>query len=197
MTEPTPQLVQDYWAYMTQKFGSRVIQKDDAPAMELASVALSILGILDRNTFMERYTTTLINHIYIPFKIGVPHEHYNLWDQIRVCAHEHEHVYQFRQEGVEFCTAYITSTASRAAYEARAMQADQELTLWRTGLMPTVWRLAAKLSDYGCSPADIKTAEAMLGLSDQVIAQGAVISTAGKAALTWLNEKAKELRHGA
>ena len=112
MSEPTPQLVKDFWAYMQGEYGSEVIQKADSELMRLVAKFLDVAGIQDDETFMTRFTTTLHNNIYIPFELGSSAR--DLWGQIQLCVHEHQHIEQGQRNGwLTFGGRYLTSPSFR------------------------------------------------------------------------------------
>ena len=98
---------------------------------------LSRINVLDKDEFLRRYTTTIGKRIYTPFDVGVPDERYDLWRQISVCVHEHQHVEQLLRDGwLKFAGRYLVSSAARAAYEAEAFRCNMELHYWRYGEIP-------------------------------------------------------------
>jgi hypothetical protein len=159
--------------------------------MLVAAQALRIMGILDAETFLRNYTTTIGRRIYVPFEPGRAANGWSLWDQIEVCVHEHQHVVQLDRDGwAKFCAKYLLSSASRAAYEAEAYACDMELCFWRSGEVLDPHTLANKLQSYGCSPGDIAVAEAALRSSAATVRRGGLINAATQKAVPWLSEHA-------
>ena len=194
--EPTPELVRDFWRHMTRAYGTRVIDKNSAWEMRLVGLFLSRIKVLDKDDFLRRYTTTIGKRIYTPFEIGVPDERYDLWGQISVCVHEHQHVEQLLRDGwLKFAGRYLASSAARASYEAEALRSNLELTFWRLGRIPDLGRLARKLRDYACSDGDIAMVERMLELSAETVRRGGVVNRASQKAIAWLERHAPELEH--
>jgi len=194
--EPTPELVRGLWRHMTRTYGTRVVDKDKAWEMRLVAAVLARMGIVDRREFMRRYTTTIGKRIYVPFDIGNSDARYDLWGQITVCVHEHQHVEQLLRDGwLKFMGRYLLSSAARATYEAEALRSNLELTFWRFGRIPDLGRLARKLSDYACSDADIAMVERMLELSAETVRRGGVVNRASQKAIAWLERHAPELKH--
>ena len=77
--------------------GSR--DEDAATAQEPPTMGTEFLG---------SFTTTIGKRIYTPFDIGVPDERYDLWGQISVCVHEHQHVEQLLRDGwLKFAGRYL------------------------------------------------------------------------------------------
>ena len=115
-TELSPELVRDFWRHMTGAYGTRVIDKSSAWEMRLVGMFLARINVLDEEEFLRRFTTTIGKRIYTPFEVGVPDEHYDLWSQISVCVHEHQHVEQLLRDGwLKFAGRYLVSSVGRAA----------------------------------------------------------------------------------
>ena len=189
--EPTPETVRALWRHMTGLYGTRVVDKASAVEMRLAAFALGKMGVLDPEAFMRRYTTTVGRRIYVPFEVGRPDERHDLWSQVVVCAHEHQHVEQLLRDGwLRFAGRYLLSSAARAAYEAEAYRSNLELAFWRTGEVPDPGRLAARLRDYGCTGADVAMAQRMLELSAETVRRGGVANRASQKVIAWLEAHA-------
>jgi len=175
--EPAAELVREFWRQMTRAYGTRVIDNE--------------------GEFLRRYTTTIGKRIYTPFDVGMPHEHYDLWGQITVCVHEHQHVEQLLRDGwLKFAGRYLVSSAARAAYEAEAFRSNMELHFWRFGEIPNLRLLAKGLEHYGCDQNDIDMAERMLELSAATVRRGGVVNRSSQKAISWLERHAPELKHG-
>jgi len=195
----TSQLVRDFWLHMQQHYGSTVVAKNDSAVMAAAAMLLDTLNILDKERFLKDFVTTLGKTIYIPFKLG--DDDWSLWDQTKVCVHEHQHVVQGERDGwATFGSRYLSSSSWRAGYEAEAYGCDLELEFWKGGhgFNPydyALWRVRA-LKSYGCTEADISQAAAMLGIRAGVVVQGVVENDASKVAIAWLDQHAPDLRIG-
>ena len=197
-TELSPELVRDFWRHMTGAYGTRVIDKSSAWEMRLVGMFLARINVLDEEEFLRRFTTTIGKRIYTPFEVGVSDDHYDLWSQISVCVHEHQHVEQLLRDGwLKFAGRYLVSSAARAAYEAEAYRCNMELHHWRFGELPDLGRLARRLEHYGCNQNDIDMAERMLELSAVTVRRGDVINRASQRAISWLEQHAPALKHEA
>jgi hypothetical protein len=197
MTAVTPEIVRAFWAHMSDAYESDVIPKADSELMKLVAGFLDVIDVQDDETFMQRFTTTLHNNIYIPFELGVP-SNYDLWDQIRVCVHEHQHIEQGQRDGwITFGGRYLTSPSYRANYEAEAYGCDMELEYWRqgTGFDPLSYgtQRVKSLNLYGCKPEHIVQAQQTISIRADMLAQGGVENKATLLAMEWLNEHAPEL----
>jgi hypothetical protein len=197
MSETTPQLVKDFWAFMSKETGSDIIQKADSELMKLVAWFLDVVNIQEDEQFMKDFTTTLHNNIYIPFEIGVgsPAE---LWQQMKTCVHEHQHIEQGERDGwLTFGGRYLTSPSYRANYEAEAYGCDMELEYWRNppGFDAATYgkNRVKSLKNYGCSAEDIEQAQQTIAIRAQVLEQGGVENKMTQLALKWLNEHAPEL----
>ncbi|MBU8900632.1 hypothetical protein KRR26_33985 [Corallococcus sp. M34] len=189
-----PSEVVAFWQSMQERFRTKTASKADSLEMRLAAEALQRMGILDKQRFLERFTTTVGRTLYLPFEVGVPQGGWDLWGQVVVCVHEHQHVVQHDEEGPSYELNYLTSPASRAQYEAEAYTCNLELHYWRYGSTPSPRALAEKLRGYGCRPEDIKVAAHTLALTSASVRRGAVVREATHAALEWLNSHVPHLR---
>ncbi|MCJ7759715.1 hypothetical protein MUP59_01035 [Candidatus Bathyarchaeota archaeon] len=191
----TPQLVKDFWSYMQGVFGSCVEQKNEAAVMKMAVALLSVLKIQNKDQFMKDFVTTLYNTIYIPFEIGINDDHWDLWDQICVCVHEHQHIVQGERDcWVTFVSRYLTSTSFRAGYEAEAYGCNLEMEFWRTGKIIDTGARVFSLKNYGCKDDDIEMAKRILDVRAEVVRQGVVENKSSITAIKWLDVHADSLR---
>jgi len=184
-------IVVQFWQQMALVFIASVVQKGTSGFMRSASWFLDAIGIMDKQTFMERYTTTIFSTIYVPFQIGIPTKNYSLWGQLSVCAHECQHVAQGNRDGVNaFNLRYLMDSGARAAYEAEALTAQMELEYWRWGEVPEdrPERRSRILEHYGCSEKDIEWVRVYLEQTRSTIMQGGIITAAGLRA-TYLLDK--------
>jgi hypothetical protein len=193
-TEPTPEMVKAFWSYLDDVYGAKQIDKKDAPSMELVADVLQTVGIQNEQTFLTKYTTTIGTKIYTPFDIGVPTPDYSLWAQMWIGVHEHQHVVQYRNEGIDFMAKYLVSSADRAAYEAEAYRTGAELDWWRYRLMDSSLGLANHLQSYNCTASDIGSAHEIIQLTEDTIRQGGFVSEATVTAVEWLEANAPKLR---
>ena len=189
-----PEEVWAFWRFMQDHFRTTVVNKRDAFEMQLVAHALDTLGVQSRDRFLRNFTTTLARRIYTPFDLGVPRGGWNLWSQVVVCVHEHQHVVQHDREGLSFEVSYLADRAARARWEAEAYRSNLELHFWRYGTTPSARRIAEVLTDYGCRPEDVAVATKSLALSAVSVRKGAVLNEATHVALGWLDEHVSRLR---
>jgi hypothetical protein len=187
--DPTPEDVREFWKASLAHWDTTRIDKAKSDEMKLVGEVLSLLGVVDKQNFLRRFTTTIGTRIYTPFEPGVPTSEWSLWSQITVCVHEHHHVWQDRAAGgLGFEWAYLTSSAQRAHYEAEAYRTNMVLDWRYQGRMLNPRDLAAKLRFYGCSTSDIEVAAKMLALSVPSIKAGAIASDVCRWSVGWLDE---------
>ena len=179
---------------MQDHYRTTVVNKRDALEMQLVAQALDALGIQSRDRFLRNFTTTLGRRIYTPFEVGSPRGGWDLWSQVVICVHEHQHVVQHDREGLSFEVSYLADRAARARWEAEAYRSNLELHFWRYGTTPSARRISEVLGDYGCRPEDVDVAAKSLALSAVSIRKGAVINEATHVALGWLDEHVPRLR---
>lgn len=189
-----PEEVWAFWRFMQDHYRTTVVNKRDALEMQLVAQALDALGIQSRDRFLRNFTTTLGRRIYTPFEVGSPRGGWDLWSQVVICVHEHQHVVQHDREGLSFEVSYLADRAARARWEAEAYRSNLELHFWRYGTTPSARRIAEVLSDYGCRPEDVDVAAKSLALSAVSVRKGAVINEATHVALGWLDEHVPRLR---
>lgn len=191
----SPQLTVAFWDAMMLHYGTRIVPKRDALEMRVTAHLLAGLKILDRDRFMNRYTTVWGNRIYPSFVIGEGNED-ELWRQIVVCVHEHQHVEQFRRMGLPgFFSRYLLSSSQRAALEAEAYCCNLELNWTVRQKQTDVFSLADLLKDYGCRADDVAWARTFYSQHLEALQGGVLPSTPatriGLAILARLTNEAK------
>lgn len=187
--EVTPELVRHLWAHMSREFGSSIIQKDDSKNMAAVAWALKTMGIMDAERFMRDFSTTLIDDIYIPFEIGDP-THTDLWSQIRLAGHEHQHVHQAKEEGtIVYTASYLGKKSGRAHWEADALLVDVELHFYQYGTLPDLHGISKKILSYGCGEAERRQIQGHLEMGAVTIEEGAVMTRAAQVAIKWLEAR--------
>ena len=115
---------------------------------QVVAELLDLLGILDKQAFLNHYTTTLGTKIYVPHSIGSNLPGWDLWGQIIICVHEHVHVVQDRKAGgLAYEWAYVTNTAARTQYEVEAYRTRMEIDWRYRRAMQTPKAIAATLKN--------------------------------------------------
>ena len=184
----TPALVRRFWRTLSERYGTRTLPKSQSWEMRAASVALDWLGILPRERFMGRYTTVWGRRIYPCFEVGAGDQS-ELWRQMVVCVHEHQHVVQYDRSGFgPYALRYALDRRARALLEAEAYQCNLEMHWMRFGDLPDLEALAARLADYGCRPSDQQAALDYYERAAQRIRRAAPLNEATQVALNVLDE---------
>ncbi len=195
MAQLTPKTVRALWSFLQRRYRSEVVDKRRAPEMWVAAWFVKRFAKIPADVFMSRYATTIGRRIYVPFTIGQPTGGFDLWTQVVLAVHEHQHVEQVKRHGwFRFVLRYLMSSRARAMFEADAYRTALELEHWRSGRIPSPAHYARKLGDYGASADDIRAAEQILISTARSIKRGAIITPAAKIAIAWLNEHAPELK---
>jgi len=166
--------VRALWSKMASRYGSGIIRKEDSQGMVAIGQALDLIGIMDQETFLRDYTTTVGKDVFVNFRIGEEDEgKRGLISQVTTCAHEFQHVHQYDRGGMGFQLAYLASRPSRAVYELEAMQVGQEVYYWLTGSIPDPRKSAEKLAAYGLNAGDVDFVEEGLESSAKALSTGA------------------------
>lgn len=187
MRRITKMMVVDTWSHMESVYQSSHTSKGDSTTMQMVGHFLNAVGILDKDKFLNRYTTTIGSIVYIPFKIGESDQEYSLFSQLSTCIHEHQHVVQWQRGGLSFMLEYLTDSSRRAAYEVEAMSSEIEYQWWYNRTLPSISRMAGKLVEYNCKSVDIQMAEKMLRTIAKTISKGAITTSAGETSIGYLN----------
>lgn len=186
----TPELVKDFWAYMTGKYGTTAKSKADAEEMKLIGQLLGFLKISDPNAFLSNFTTTIGKTIYIPFTIGEPNEHWSLEGQLGVCMHEHQHVIQAMDAGEAlFFARYLLDPTWRATYEGEGYRTNMTLNFQVFGVEPDVQPYMKSIASYGLGTAELAFFQQFLQMSIPVITSGGVPDESARVTLAWLHAR--------
>jgi len=109
-----PEEVWAFWRFMQDHFRTSVINKSSALEMQLVARGLEALGVQSKEFFLKNFTTTIGRRIYTPFEVGSPKGGWDLWHQVVICVHEHQHVVQHDREGLAYEVSYLADRAARA-----------------------------------------------------------------------------------
>lgn len=186
----TPELVRGLWKHLQAHFGTVTIPKERSPLMRAVGRVLDAGGILDRDGFMDRFTTVIDRRIYAPFEVGDP-EGASLFGQLDTGIHEHQHVVQIERDGrLRMWSSYLGSSRQRALYEAEAYTCGIELSWWVHGRHAEPAWIAATLQHYGCSRADIEAATEVLAANAERVRAGETVTESMAIARPWLEAHA-------
>jgi hypothetical protein len=64
MADPTPELVQEFWDFMSGHYRSKVINRSNAWEMKVVARFLSLIKAMDVDTFMKEYATTRVADLH-------------------------------------------------------------------------------------------------------------------------------------
>jgi hypothetical protein len=171
----TPEAVAGLWQEVARRHRLQLIPKDEAREMRDLAWFLDLIGVMDRDRFLSRYTTTLADRVYLSFELGVEGSGgRSLLSQVRTCGHELRHVNQWGEGGWSFALEYMADRSRRAFYEMEALQVSQAIHHGLTGDMLDPDRQATILADYRCSEEDIAFVSKGLRTSAEVIKAGGV-----------------------
>jgi len=177
------------WDHLGAHFGGRVVHKQDAREMLVIARALDMLGVLDQQDFLDRYTTTIWESIYTPFVVGTPSPRYPLISQAIVGPHEFQHIVQHQRDPMGFTPKYLASSACRAGFETEALGTTMEIEWFLLGYVTPAAVRAKMLRDYACSADDIEVTRIPLEMRQQVIKRGGVETESGKVSIAFLKER--------
>lgn len=178
----TNQRMYELIKYLCKKHNAEVINKASATEMKLIGWALDLMGVVDKEYFLNNFATTIGNNIYLPFSIEKPTKR-----QIEVFVHELHHTRQF-QRNPKMPSQYILSSAKRAHFEARAMECDLEMHWYFYKKLLNIDALAYNLKFYGCTKTDINTVKKHLKSVAVTIKHGGIHNKVSKDAINWLQK---------
>jgi len=188
----TPELVRKLWAEALDHFGAKSVDKEDSDFMEAVGGFLDGIGVLDKEDFLERFTTTIGRTIYRPFDIGVEDGGWDLESQVMILTHELVHCEQYEDGPVEFCVDYVVSRSARADFEAKAYAADMEINYFLTGELYDIPTRAASLLYYGLNQSHVDLVVSVMESISETVVQGASVNDVAAWVLNWLEENGVE-----
>ena len=171
-----------FWDVMGDKYDFSVHDKRKSGNMDRISRLLDMIGVQDRQAFMENYTTTLGDDVYIPFSLGKGRQR-EMVNQIITCVHEVQHVLQYRRNPMRFFSNYALSDAARTHYEVDAYRTNMEIWYYLKGTILSPRGLSKCLEGYGVSKGDIHVAEKHLRVSAKLLKHGVIVSGVSKDAI--------------
>jgi len=185
----TKEKIEQFWNFMLKEFDGEVVDKNTSNFMSTIGWALDTIGVVDQEVFIKRFVTVIPPKIYIPFELGVANDVWDLEDQITVCVHECQHLYQANKDGIiPFSVQYLTNKQSLAAYEAQAYVCNLELSWFLHKRLPDIKRLSEYLYSYNGTSKEVSFMRLYLEACADPIQQGALITQSSKVAIPWLKE---------
>ena len=199
MSSLTPELVQSFYHDACVSYGAHVRSKGDDAMMKLVANFLDLIGVQDKQQFLNDFTTTIFDTIYTPYTVGVAGSPgYDLWSQITTLVHELTHVTQHDADRLGFWMKYLADKSARAHYEAQAYGADLEMHIWRYGEPYDLAETAGYLQYYGLQQEHIEFAHVELQtIADVIQNTDGAVSPVAAWAMTWLEQRAPDLKYGA
>ena len=181
----SPMLVADLWDAATAKYDTRLATEADTPKLDHF---LADQHVLDPAKYKANHAVTIGKVIFLPFRPGFPHPIWDLWQQVYICGHEHQHVWQAnQQEGVLYQFTYWSDSTKRAYYETECFRVAMALAWHFNQVMLEPATLAAKLREYGCNEDDVQMGEKILTLSADSIRSGALPGEVCRFIAGWLD----------
>jgi hypothetical protein len=184
----------DFWQHMQYVYGTKIVDKNTSKSMSFIGCFLSMFGILDKEIFLNEYATTINKTIYLPFIVGNTSDEKELFNEVLLCVHEHQHVVQYIKLKNKYSAGYIFNHKKRAYFETEAYTTSLEIYYWFFKESIDTQYLANKLSNYNCSKKDIANSKNKLDENLKLIESGKIISESGKTAIFWLEKNAKNLQ---
>jgi len=173
---------------MCSHVGTSIVDKQDDGMMQLIARALDSMGVLDHDSFLNHYATTIGTTIYVPFVIGG--QEVSFLNQICLCVHEHQHAVQYLKSRDKFILEYFVDSARRAAYEVEALRSNLEMMQFIIGGIPpmTSDAYADGLMFYACTDEDIVVSKRALASIEKTVRQGGVTNITSRVAIQFLRE---------
>ena len=184
----TKQLVSDLMVDALQMFDFRWKAKEDSVFMDTVAGALDLMGIIDKQMFMDRFTTTIGRTIYAPFQ-WTEGDAAELWNHVKTLVHELTHVRQHNADPVLFPARYLADRSWRAQYEAEAFTADLQMHFWMTGQVYDVNTRASVLLNYGLDNDHCNYVASHLASVAETIKDGGQVSYVATWACEWLENE--------
>jgi hypothetical protein len=184
----TPEQVKAFYVAACKQYDAEIVDKNDSRLMKITAGFLDGIGVVDKESFMRDFTTTLGSYIFVPYTPGVATDQYTLEDQVAICVHEIQHVVQFDDDPVGFMVLYLTNKSARAEFESAAYAADLEWS-WKTRQKGyDIARRAQSLLSYGLKQEHCDFMRQYLEVQDDVFRQGGAVSPVVAWAWRWFEE---------
>lgn len=190
MKNITSEIVIKYHKYMAKTYEFQIIDKLNAPEMQIIAATIKKFIPIDSESFLKKYATTLYNRVYIPYKIGKGSKT-ELFRQIRIITHEAQHVVDFREDPYKMAT-YLALDSERAKIESRAMSTNLYLYWWYGKKFPNLTDIAYELYYYGLGTIDQNVVRTHLTIHTPIARRGQIPNNlVVKKGIIWLNRNCK------
>ena len=164
--------------FLCKEFDCRIVDKAKDPEMAFIARFLSTFGIMNANTFLQSYSTTIPdflgpNKALIALNFIPGDSSFSLYSQCRVMIHECAcHAAQIQRDGKDdFAMRYLLSLNERMLYELDGYASGLELD-FHAGFAPDPEHAAECLRPYGFDDSWIAMARAELQSRCLTFAQG-------------------------
>ena len=169
---------------MFERFGLTAKDKSDVPFMRVVARFLDTIGVMDKQTFLDNYTTTIGSRVYLNFEPGS--DVLKPESQIALVAHECQHKHQMDTGHGMYSVKYLLFPKCRARFEADALSTTMEVYYACTQKHLDPHKLATSLKSYALSDdlirgVEIKLCETRGRLCDEIFT-----TYAGKTAINIL-----------
>ena len=186
--ELTSEKVKKFYQIMQDHYHIKIKQKDDAWYMKGIGYFLEVFGDITEKDFMENFTTTLGEWVFLNFEIGNEKQK-KLVNQVSLLIHELVHVKDYREEAIIMPILYLSQNGEKSIYEARAWSANIEFRYRANGsYKPNFDSFGEKFRKYGGNSDDKKVIAKALESDFLMIEQGIKISPIVRHAIEVLKE---------
>ena len=185
------QTMREFAQYMARKNRAKIVLKKNFWQMKIIARALSWMGIANRDKWLNNYSLTLGNKIYLSFPPGTARPSYI--NQIRVITHECEHPNERRRHRplIRHDYRYVRSRAYRAGIEVKCLIAEMEIIHYLTGQLLKPSDLADSLRFYGLESKHIQSVKEQLEEAAKLVKRGAYQTKSAKNAIKFFEKRLK------
>jgi hypothetical protein len=184
----TPERVKAFYAAAAKQYDAEFVDRRDSDLMKLIGTFLDGIGVLDKEKFLNDFTTTIGNIVYIGYTPGDTSSGHSLAGQVETAVHEIQHIIDFDDDPVGFMVRYLVDKSARTEYECRAYAAGLEWTWKTTGKSCDIGRAAQSLLSYGLQQQHCDFMRQYLDVQDDVFRQGGAVSPVVAWAWKWFQE---------
>ncbi len=184
----TPKLVKAFYVAIAKQYDIEFVDRRDSTLMKMIGTFLDGIGILDKEDFLNNFTTTIGSYVYINYTPGDTSTGHSLAGQIETALHEAVHVCDFDDDPVGFMVRYLVDKSARTEYECRAYAAGLEWQWKTTGGSYDITLRAQSLLSYGLKQEHCDFMRQYLEIQDDVFRQGGAVSPVVEWAWRWFEE---------
>lgn len=200
MTTDMKQVASEFAAYMTGKFGSKIAPKETSDIMKAVAFGFDAAkffgtgGLASGQDFLNDYTTTLGDTIYMPASVrdGDPIQF------IEILTHETQHVIQYKANQVEFVWLYASEAEARVKYETDAYGSGLAILGWLSAgfdyNQAPAGVVASLIAGYHLQQQDADLATKALQSHVVSLKNGIVMSQSGREAIAWFEQHYPSLK---